>query len=522
MEPHIHLLVHNIAMGASGLIAIGLALFAFVNNPRRTQNVTFTLSMLAVATFVFSHIIGVSVIDPELSRTVFMWNISTIFIVIFNTHCILSVINKEKERKTTLNLIYAVGVLLTLVFAFFPDLFLAPSVAKMYFPNYYVPGMYHWVMRVIFNGIVPVYSMIELAIAYRVSKDVIERTRYTYFLWASIVGYSVGSIPILLVYNIPVDPAWGAFFVLFYAVPLVYAIVQYQLLDIRIIAKKAFTYALSIGVVGAFIILFEVSNQWIKTIYPTFPLWVTPLVSSIFVVSITVFIWKKLRENDLLKYEFITTVTHKFRTPLTYVKWATENLLKGNLVEEQREQVSYIQRANEKLVELTDILAAASDAQDTEYGYQMKQQDFAQIVADAVLSVTDELTAKKIHLVQNITSDVNVLCDHSRIQFVIQVLLENALHYTHEDGNVTLTLNQKGKNAFLSVSDDGIGITKENLPLIFSKFYRSSEARKSDTEGMGIALYLSREIMFRHRGSISAESEGLNKGSAFTISLPLA
>ncbi len=524
MPSNVHLIIHNIGMGISGVLVLCLAVMVYFNNPSRRQNILLALAMLATGVFIFSHIIGVSVLDPYLSRKILMFNMSTIFLVIFNAHCILCVLNIEKKRKPILIAMYAIGIILCLIYIIFPDTFLAPSVPKMYFPNYYVPGTLHWIMRLIFNGIIPLYFMTEIALAYRATKnslkDNIEKNRYLYFLEAFILGYGIGSIPILLVYNIQVDPAWGVFFVIFYAIPFVYAIMKYELLDIRIIAKQAFVYAIFCVIVGGFIILLDFSNQWLNALYPGFPFWLIPSLSSVVVVGVSIFVWRKLREGDLLKYEFITIVTHKFRTPLTYIKWATENLSKGDMTEDQKMQTHYIKSANEKLVELTDLLARASDAENKEYSFQFRKENLTNMIDDILSSSLLEFQAKNMTLVKRLDNDVEAVIDPSQIKFVLQILIENALHYTPKNGKVTVSLHKDKRNITFSVSDNGIGVPPDRQSLIFSKFYRSDEARKADTEGMGIGLYLSREIISRHKGKIWMTSEGIGRGSIFTFSLP--
>jgi signal transduction histidine kinase len=101
-------------------------------------------------------------------------------------------------------------------------------------------------------------------------------------------------------------------------------------------------------------------------------------------------------------------------------------------------------------------------------------------------------------------------------------MVDNAIGYTPLGGIVKISLRRTGRNTVCSITDTGIGMSKEDLPLIFSKFYRGKEARSTDTEGLGIGLYIAREIVNRHKGKMWAESDGANKGSTFSFSLPVA
>ena len=519
MSPEIHLVLHNISFVITAIVSLGLALFSILNNYKSLANITFSMVMVSVVVYCVSHIFGVSTFDPEQSRSILMLNVSIIFITIFNTHCFFISIKRDKELWYMILLIYITGILLTGFYLIFPETFLQVSVPKMYFPNYYVPGAYHWVMRVIFNGIVPAYILFELFLSYRKAQDDIERNRLHYFFFSGIIGYVVGIIPVALVYDIPFDPIWGSFMIL-YSVPFLYSTVKYELLDIKVVAKRAFFYAVSITVVGVLVALFNFFNQWIIQNYPSFPFWISPLFSSVAIVIVAVITWRALRESDILKAEFITTVTHKFRTPLTYVKWATENMLKTNLTPENIEQVSYIRDANAKLVDLTNLLVSVSESENS-YEYQLAKGDFSKIVSDAVGSSIRQMQVKDIVFNKKIDPGIMAVFDSTRIKFVIQVYVENATHYTTK-GVIDIYLYVENNQIVFKVKDSGIGISKKEIPLLFTKFYRGTGAKLADTEGMGIGLFMSKKIILKHGGKVWAESEGEGKGSSFYFSLPLS
>ena len=303
-----------------------------------------------------------------------------------------------------------------------------------------------------------------------------------------------------------------------FAVPIIYGVIKYELFDIKIIAKQAFLYSIAVAVVGGLITLINYSNNWIGAALPGFPTWITALVSAILAVSVSVIIWRHLREGDILKYEFINTVTHKFRTPLTYIKWASETLSKAQNLDDLHKQVENIQVANTKLVGLTDLLVQASGTEGG-YRYYMEKVDISSVVREVVSSLDGSMRKKHLDLRQNVEPNLYADADITRIKFVIQVILENAIHYTKENGTIEISMKRNNADILFSIRDDGIGMTKDELSLIFSKFYRGKEAKLADTEGMGIGLFISKEIIGRHNGKIWAESEGLNKGTTFFVKL---
>lgn len=523
MDTSINLIVHNILSIISVIAGIGLASFFFFNNFRSKTTILLALTMLCAAIFSLSHVIGVNVADPNISKIVLMFNLVNFFIITFNYHGIATFLNIEYKSRYSISLAYAFSISMLMFFIIFPDAFLLDSIPKMYFPNYYVPGILHFTRIIYMFALMFPFCMYLLINAYIKSNkdDILGRNKIKYFILAMIFGYIPGNTANFLVYNIHIDPVWGMAF-LGLSVPfLVYGAVKYGLCDIKVIAKQAFFYGIAIALVGGVIALFDYFNRLAQIYYQNFPIWVSPIIISIIVVSIAIFVWRRLREEDLLKYEFITTVTHKFRTPLTHIKWAAENLDKTVRGEEDRVQVDYIREANSKLVGLTDLLINVSETDNASYEYHKTNIILNPLIEDIIDSLKDQIGAKRLHIERNIDQNVNIVCDESRIKFVMQVFLENAIHYSKEDGTIVISLkNTINSRTVYSVKDRGIGIPKEEIPLLFSKFYRGNRARSAYTEGMGIGLYMSKDIIERHKGKIWAESEGAGQGSTFSFSIP--
>lgn len=521
MDSSIQLILHNISSIVSAITAVGVALFIYLNGRKQVANITFALVFFTTALFYISHVIGVNIADPELSRTALMWNLCILFIGAFNLHAVFAALGKDKEKEILIACVYAAALAITGFFLLFPELFLSPSVPKMYFPNYYEPGALNWVRLLFLYGLVIPYSLFVLYRAYKKSVVISQKKQLKYFFLTMIVGYSAGLLPNFLIYNIPLDPLWGILFVVLCSVPLIYGALKYELFDIQVIAKQAFLYSLAVGVVGGFITLLNYLSTWIVGIFPDFPVWTFSLASAVLAVTASVIVWRSLREGDYMKAEFITTVTHKFRTPLTYIKWATDNLVNPEITKEDiKTQTEYIRAANEKLVELTNILTSASDAENAGYQYNLAAADISRTVEEVAASLENQFKIKKITLVKKLEPNMLAKYDDVRLKFVIQVFLENALHYSPEGSTVTVTTSATHKEVSCSVADNGVGMNPTQLSLLFTKFFRSDKARKLDTEGMGIGLYITARIMEKHGGKVWAESQGEGKGSTFHFSLP--
>lgn len=521
MAPIFQLIIHNVSSIVSAITAVGVALFIFLNGRKQIANITFAMVFFTTALFYVSHVIGVNVTDPDLSRLALMGNLVILFIGAFNLHAVLAYLGKDRNNELIIACAYVAAIVHAVVFLFFPDLFLFPSVSKMYFPNYYEPGILNWIRLVYINVIIVPYCLYELYTAYKKSQIIDQKKQIKYFMLTMIVGYGSGLLPNFLIYDIQLDPIWGILFVVLCSFPLVYGALKYELFNIQVIAKQAFLYSLAVGVVGGCISLLNYSSTLIAEVYPNFPTWTLSILSAVLAVTVSVIVWKGLREGDLMKAEFITTVTHKFRTPLTYIKWATDNLTSPTIsLDDRKAQVDYIRAANEKLVELTNILTTASDAENKGYEYNLKRNDLSKTIEEVVTTLEGQFRIKELKIVRKLSPDLFARFDEVRLKFVIQVLLENALHYSHHMGTITISTSGTHKEVIFTVVDNGVGMNPTQLSLLFGKFFRSDAARRLDTEGMGIGLYISQKIMEKQDGRIWGESEGEGKGSAFHIALP--
>lgn len=516
---NIQLAVTNFTYLAGLLFTVIFGIVVYLKSSRHTSHVLFLFMTLALAIFQISHLIGINVSNDEASQSIFMFGLSQIFVACFTIHWILAVLKKDKEKKGMLLGIYTTGVVLFLYFLSHPSTFLLPSVPKMYLTNYYVPGEHYW-LGIVFFFAIALYTSYHLVYAY-LHSDAQTKNRIRYFIPSLWVGYVFSPIALFLAYNIEIDPLYSSISTL-YIIPLAYGILKYDLMDIRIAAKKALSYAIVVGSVSLGIGSINLVNTWLLDAQPGFPNWLVPLFSSITAVFIGGLVWEKMRELDVLKYEFITVVTHKFRTPLTRIKWATEFLRRVPDESEKEEAVQEIERADELLVELTDMLIGLSKADDSNYTYTFEDFDTLDRIKKIVTLAKKRIVDKKINL--NIvcpTPVSRVQADARRLYFVFQILIENAISYTSEGGSITIVIREENNSwVRIEFQDSGIGIAKEDISRIFTKFFRSPQAKKADTEGMGIGLFMTKQIIERHNGTICVKSEGLDKGTTFVVKMP--
>jgi len=242
------------------------------------------------------------------------------------------------------------------------------------------------------------------------------------------------------------------------------------------------------------------------------------IVIIIFIVGL----WRKIRQNEELKTEFITIVAHKFRTPLTQTRWLTETLLSDEKDPYKKESILEIQKANQGLINLTNTLIELTDSDSSSVAsYMFEKIALCSMVRSVGESMKDLFKEKNLFFsVKCPENEVYVKGDRARLEFVIQTIFDNAIVYSPTGKNVEISVEGSGRTSTVSVRDHGIGIDPSDLERIFTKFFRSEEAQRIDTEGFGICLYLARAITRRHHGKIEVFSEGRGYGSTFKVILP--
>lgn len=240
------------------------------------------------------------------------------------------------------------------------------------------------------------------------------------------------------------------------------------------------------------------------------------------IILIFLNIWRRFKENEHLKYEFVTIVAHKFRTPMTYIKWVCDALIPEETDSFKRKSLEDIKKSNQKIIDLTSTLIEISDSENSNNViYNIEKiliYDFVKTVSDRF---SDTLHEKNLFFSLNCKNrNLKIKADKSRLEFVIYTLLENSCNYSSPGKNVSIDITSNLFKVKISVQDNGIGISKQDLPHVFTKFYRGKNARTTDTEGLGVGLYLASSIIKRLKGKISVFSEGENTGTTFMITLP--
>lgn len=231
---------------------------------------------------------------------------------------------------------------------------------------------------------------------------------------------------------------------------------------------------------------------------------------------------QKVETLDQARNQFVSDASHELKTPLTTMKILLESLIYQEDMEPAL-RAEFMEDINKEIDRLTMIIGDLLTMVQID-SKKMKLRRETMKLSDAVREVVRRLRPlaeeRGLELACSLQEEGLMFADNTKIQQVVYNIIDNALKYTPEGGQVRVTLNRSGKDAVLKIADNGMGIPPEDLPHIFDRFYRVDRARSRDTGGTGLGLAIVQQIVRLHGGSVSVESE-VGKGSVFTIVLPL-
>lgn len=228
---------------------------------------------------------------------------------------------------------------------------------------------------------------------------------------------------------------------------------------------------------------------------------------------------------ERLKTEFVSLSAHQLRTPLSAIKWSLRMILEedvGKINEEQKDLLNKAYESNERMIKLINDLLNVTRIEEGRYIYKPIVIDINQIVDDVVNFYNVQAKRKKIELVLKKKEKLpEVKIDAEKIKLAITNLIDNAIHYTLPGGRVTVILTGDKDEIKITVKDTGIGIPQNQQGRVFNKFFRATNAMKIQTDGTGLGLFITKNIIEAHGGKIWFESEE-GKGTTFYFTLPAA
>jgi two-component system sensor histidine kinase BaeS len=231
---------------------------------------------------------------------------------------------------------------------------------------------------------------------------------------------------------------------------------------------------------------------------------------------------EKLYQVESMRRQLIGDVSHELRTPLTAIKGSMEGLMDGVLPATD-ETYQQIHQEADRLNRLVDDLQELSRVEAGAFELDLRPMKLAPLLETLAKRFRQPFEAKRVGLGLELPADLPpVLADEHRLLQVLTNLTGNALMYTPEGGNVTVSAVHTHGMVQVTVRDTGAGIASEHLPHLFNRFYRVDKSRsRAAGGGSGIGLTIAKYLVEAHGGKIWVESEGKGKGSAFSFTLPV-
>jgi len=230
----------------------------------------------------------------------------------------------------------------------------------------------------------------------------------------------------------------------------------------------------------------------------------------------------KLKKVDEMKSEFVSTVSHEFRTPLTSMNMGLSMLLEedmGPVNEDQHQLLEAAFEDCERLNELVNDLLDLSKIESGKIKMEFDKADVRKIIESTMRPFSQQVGEKEVNLqMGEVVENAYAWADSNKISWVISNLIGNALRYTPKDGTIKIGSFLEGRHVSIFVEDTGVGIPEEYCNKIFDKFVRASN-NEDENSGTGLGLAISKEIIEAHNGRIWVESEE-GKGSKFIFTLP--
>jgi signal transduction histidine kinase len=234
---------------------------------------------------------------------------------------------------------------------------------------------------------------------------------------------------------------------------------------------------------------------------------------------------EKLKELDQLKSEFLSLATHQIRAPLTAIKGYSSMLLEGDfgiLPQKAKDSIETMMKSCQNLIDIVNDFLNISRIEQGRMVYEKSIFDLAELLKEIINELKPNIQnaglSLELEIPNNFSAKVNA--DRSKIKQVIGNIIDNAIKYTVH-GKINISIFKDVGKVKIAVKDSGVGIDPNEINKLFNKFSRTKNANKTNISGTGLGLYIAKKIIEANHGDIKVFSEGLEKGTTFTIELPI-
>ena len=231
---------------------------------------------------------------------------------------------------------------------------------------------------------------------------------------------------------------------------------------------------------------------------------------------------EKLEQTEQLRRDLVSNVAHELATPLTNIGGYLRAINDGTIEygDEMKETLVLIESETDRLSSLVGDVRALYLVDSPKKQLELKETDLNELIRSVIKKKKPDFESKDLHLETDFDQDLpEVNVDKDRMVQVIMNLLANAVAYTPSEGHIQVSTGIECDEAFVSIIDDGVGISEEDLPYIFERFYRVDKSRSRKTGGTGVGLTIVKDLVDAHGGRVEVQSSP-EEGSEFVVYLP--
>lgn len=368
------------------------------------------------------------------------------------------------------------------------------------------------------------YAGFLLAWRARAGVDEIDRRQATLLFVSMTVGLALGGTRFTPWYGLVFFPLVGDVGFPFFTFAALYAIQRYRLLNVRVAAAQILVFAL--WTFAFFRLLLDTSRTAILADSAFFAIVV---VLGVFLLRSVVAEMREQRELakltiDRARSEFITIAAHQLRTPLSALRWTFDLLTNGKspLDLQQRQIAQRGSQAADNMLALVNDLLNVARISDGSFAFDLREGDVRDVARTSAQALEESARKKNIRLVTEIPERPLVArMDAAKLALAVENLIDNAVKYTAEGGEVGVSVAQEGALILIAVRDSGIGIAQKDQAKLFEKFFRAPAAVRMFPNGSGLGLFIAKTIVEGQGGTIVLSSlEG--RGTTVTVRLPVS
>jgi len=521
----------------TAILSIILGLFVFLQDAKNKINKIWLLTASAV--FVSWISLGYICLSNSPEQAL-IWQkilyVGAIFVPIFLFNFCSIFVNSEGRSKILLFIGYIFASFF-IVILFCTNLFISgvDNITSIHYWPVQIGILYY-----LFLAYHIFYVICTIVVLYLARKNAngVTRKQIDYIFYGALVSIIGGSTSFLLDFNISSYPMVGNYLMMFYVVFVTYAILKHHLFNLKVIATELLTFIIWMFLLVRVLLSTSTRDQIIDgsllgiiVIFGIFLIRsvvkeitqrekIEKLATDLETANV------RLTELDRQKSEFVSFATHQLRAPLTAMKGYASMILEGDMGTMADEVKLGVSRIFDSAKTLTNIVDDYLNLSRIELGtmkYVFDVLDFKTLIEDIVAELKPNIEKSGLKFTftaENGDVDYRITADRDKFKQVIENLIDNSMKYTPK-GSVALSLsfNRPLHKFVFMIKDTGIGIDPDVLPHLFAKWSRAGNANKTNIKGTGLGLFVAKEIISAHHGTIRAESPGEGKGSTFIVEM---